>query len=187
MNRWNNSLSVGNGSREVPVFAVGPMTEEHAMEICRWRYEPPYDMYNWDSWSNMVKTGYEFANPDIRRQQYRSVTAEGYGLCGFAQLFPMINVTRLGLGMRPDLCGKGYGASFVRAIVRTAQREAPGKEIDLEVITTNIRAIKTYEKAGFIITDQYEKPTEKGTLGFYCMVYDPAKDMEQQLKDTKQF
>jgi len=168
---------MNRGKHAVPVFVVEPMTERHAKEICTWRYDPPYDLYNWDSWSTMVRNGYEFANPDIRRRQYRAVTAEGYGLCGYAQLFPMLNVTRIGLGMRPDLCGRGYGPFFVRAVVRQARREAPGKEIDLEVLATNIRAIKAYEKAGFTITDQYEKPTERGMLSFYCMVYDPARDL----------
>lgn len=155
------------------LFHVVPMTEEDGQAICRWRYEPPYDLYNWDSWRNMTKNQYEFANPAIREQQYRSVTSKTYGLSGFAQFFPMARLIRLGLGMRPDLCGRGLGPAFVKSIVQAAKAHAPDDELDLEVLTVNIRAIKVYQKTGFIITDTYERMTPQGNKCFHCMVYQP--------------
>jgi RimJ/RimL family protein N-acetyltransferase len=155
-------------------FAVMPMTETDARAIASWKYPPPYDLYNWEPWHRMVRSGYEIANPEIRRQQYRSILHPVYGLSGFAQFFPMAGVTRLGLGLRPDLCGRGLGVPFVRAIVAEARRIAPGDEIDLEVLVSNTRAIRVYEKAGFRITDRYDKPTRTGIDSFYCMVYEDS-------------
>ncbi|MBP1964050.1 GNAT family N-acetyltransferase [Paenibacillus aceris] len=144
------------------------------MEVCTWKYPSPYELYNWPSWDIMLREQTEFADPHIRAQQYRAVVDEKGGLSGFVQFFPMLGVTRLGLGLRPDLCGKGsgIGAQFVRLLTREAVRRAPGQEIDLEVLAWNKRAIRTYERAGFTITDTYVKWTPTGTAEFHCMVYD---------------
>ena len=52
-----------------------------------------------------------------------------------------------------------------------ATRRAPEKEVDLEVLTWNIRAYKAYKNAGFVHTDTYERPTSNGIQVFHCMVY----------------
>lgn len=155
-------------------FSIIPMSEADAITISQWRYDAPYTMYNWDSWHLMVRNQYEIANPIIREQQYRSVICEQLGLCGFAQFFPMLGVTRLGLGLRPDLCDQGLGAAFVSAIAKAALIHAPQCELDLEVITHNVRAIKAYIKAGFSITDTYERMTAYGIQKFHCMVYEQS-------------
>ena len=159
--------------KEHPVFRTCTMTAEHAEEICSWSYPAPYNIYGWLPWEKMAELGIEFGDPGLRASQYISVVDEQERLRGFAQLFPMEGVTRLGLGMRPDCCGQGMGKHFVEAVVQEAARRAPGNEIDLEVLTWNVRAIRAYRKAGFVITDRYEKRTPEGMSMFYCMVYSP--------------
>lgn len=156
-------------------FDIRPLTEREAEIICGWRYEPPYDIYGWMPWEQVKQLGIEFGDPELREQQYVSVY-EGELFCGFAQLFPLGGTTRLGIGMRPDLCGRGLGAAYVRAVAEEALRRIPGQEIDLEVLTWNQRAIKAYRKAGFAITDLYERMTPSGLKPFYCMVYQPSAD-----------
>ncbi|WP_248929173.1 GNAT family N-acetyltransferase [Paenibacillus hamazuiensis] len=153
-----------------PGFFFAPMTEEHGRSICSWTYPAPYDVYNLPSWEHMVRHAEEFADPYIRGQQYSAVLDEHGELCGFAQFFPIVGVTRLGLGLRPDWCGQGQGTAFVRAIVQEARRRSPENEIDLEVFVWNHRAIRTYEKAGFAIDDTYERMTPIGMAAFHCMV-----------------
>jgi RimJ/RimL family protein N-acetyltransferase len=148
-----------------------PMTEEHARQICRWRYEGEYAVYNAASWEEMAERGEEFADPDIRARQYFSAVDDNGELCGFAQFFPLVGVTRIGLGLRPDLCGRGLGSRFAAMIASEARRRKPGDEIDLEVFTWNRRAIRAYEKAGFVRTDTYVRPTPAGPAEFHCMVY----------------
>lgn len=152
-----------------------PMKEEHGPAICSWRYPPPYDLYNWHPWEQMLTSGEEFADPAIRQAQYHAVLDEEDKLCGFAQFFPMSGVTRLGLGMRPDWCGAGRGERFVRLIAEEARRLNPDHEIDLEVLIWNKRAIRAYEKAGFVITDTYERMTPTGMDTFHCMVWKETK------------
>lgn len=157
-------------------FGVRPMTEEDAEQICAWTYEPPYHLYGFLPWNQTKALGIEMGDPDIRRDQYVSVTNTAGELAGFAQLFPLVGVTRLGLGMRPDMLGQGQGASFVQVIADEALRRHPEDEIDLEVLTWNERAIRAYKKAGFRITDTYERPTPTGHGQFYCMVFDPLAE-----------
>ncbi|GAB2701360.1 GNAT family N-acetyltransferase [Paenibacillus thermoaerophilus] len=165
---------------DLPTLSVVPMTEQHAEEICRWRYEPPYDVFNWPDWTRMVREGAEFGDPGIRERQYAAVVAgsgadgsnpDGPVLVGYAQFFPITGVTRLGLGLRPDLCGRGLGTALVRTIVEEARRRAPQNAIDLEVLTWNVRAIRAYEKAGFVVADTYVRPTPCGPSEFHCMEY----------------
>lgn len=152
-------------------FRLVTMTLAHCRTICEWRYQPPYHIYEWKAWEQVAETGYEFGDADIRDAQYASVVDENDALIGFAQFFPMEGVTRLGLGMRPDLCGQGFGPSFVGAIAREACRRKPDDEIDLEVLVWNERARIAYERAGFEVADQYERLTPRGAAEFYCMVY----------------
>jgi len=161
---------------------VCPLTLAHAQALCEWRYPSPYDIYNWPDWESMQREKIEFADPHIREQQYAAVLDEDAKLVGFVQFFPIVGVTRLGLGLHPALCGqsavrgtgKGRGVSFVKLLVQEAARRAPQNEIDLEVLTWNTRAIRAYERTGFHITDTYEKMTPTGKALFHCMVYDPS-------------
>ncbi|SEO79917.1 GNAT family N-acetyltransferase [Paenibacillus sp. OV219] len=152
---------------------VIPLSDCLAEQLASWRYESPFDFYNWSSWEVMQQLGMEFGDPIVRDQQYRAVTNEAGELIGFAQFFPLLGVTRLGLGLRPDLCGRGLGLALVRAIVVEAERQAPADEIDLEVHVWNERAIRTYERVGFVITDTYAKTTAAGMIDVHCMCYMP--------------
>ncbi|WP_442871699.1 GNAT family N-acetyltransferase [Anaerocolumna sp. MB42-C2] len=55
----------------------------------------------------------------------------------------------IGLGMKPILCGKGYGYSFVKSGLDFAQGNFNIKQIRLTVAAFNTRAIRIYEKIGF--------------------------------------
>lgn len=155
-------------------FTLTPLDPALAEELSRWRYEPPYDFYNWSSWEVMQQLGLEFGDAEIRQQQYAAVKNTEGQFIGFAQFFTLLGVIRLGLGLRPDLCGLGLGLPFVQAIVEEALRRAPGDEIDLEVHVWNTRAIRTYEKAGFVITDTYERPIGSATVEVHCMSFMPS-------------
>lgn len=164
---------------------IRPLTEQDAEHIAVWRYPPPYDIYNFTSWETMLARQEEFADPSIRAKQYAGVWAAtgefsalsnalvgaSGTLIGFGQFFPLVGITRLGLGLRPDLCGHGIGLDFVKALIAEAKRRAPSHLIDLEVLAWNTRAYKVYEKAGFVYEQSYERLTPNGTAKFHCMVY----------------
>ncbi|BBH23287.1 N-acetyltransferase [Paenibacillus baekrokdamisoli] len=161
------------------IFTVTALSPELAAMLCTWRYDPPFDFYNWSSWEVMLQLGIEFGDEYIRDKQYAAVLDQKGTFVGFAQFFPLLDVTRIGLGLRPDLCGNGLGLPMVKAIVSEALRRSPSDEIDLEVHVWNLRAIRTYEQADFIITDTYPKRTADGLVDVHCMTYTPQPPAEQ--------
>ena len=56
----------------------------------------------------------------------------------------------IGLGDRKDW-GKGYGTDAIRLILRFAFNELNLHRLSLTVFEYNLRAIRSYEKAGFVI------------------------------------
>ncbi|PYI52627.1 GNAT family N-acetyltransferase [Paenibacillus flagellatus] len=162
--------------RSMTEWAFVPMEERHGKAICEWRYPPPYDVFDWAPWEKLAERSEEFADPLVRAAQYEAVLDGSGELCGFAQFFPLEGWTRLGLGLRPDLCGSGLGPSFVRAIVRRARERNPRNGIDLEVLASNTRAIRAYLKSGFAVADTYVRGTPTGPNEFHCMVYGGDSD-----------
>jgi ribosomal protein S18 acetylase RimI-like enzyme len=152
-------------------WKLSPMTETHGQTISTWTYPPPYHIYNWPNWERMVQDELEFADPVVRNTQYAAVVDDQGELCGFAQFFPIVGVTRLGLGLRPDLLGLNLGAYLTSLLVMEAKKRAPHSIIDLEVLTWNIRARRSYLKAGFTVTGTYIRSTPRGLAAFHCMVY----------------
>lgn len=61
----------------------------------------------------------------------------------------------IGLGMRPDLTGKGIGLEFVHAGLQFARERYAPATLRLTVATFNERAISVYLKAGFQSTTTF--------------------------------
>ncbi len=152
-----------------------PLTQAHAQAICNWRYPPPYDIFNRTSWQQLEAAEVDLGDSVTRSAQYLSIIDRSGQLCGFVQLFPLVGTMRLGIGLRPDLCGQGMGAELMQRLIQEARRRAPGQHIDLEVPQWNARAIKTYQRAGFVISDSYPLKIGSQWQHVYCMVLEDAK------------
>lgn len=159
----------------LPTFILDKMTEEDGQAVCDWRYPAPYERYRWPSWETMVNDNREFADPETRQTQYMALRNENHQLIGYVQFFSLDRTIRIGLGLRPDSCDRGFGPAVIAMAVEQAKLRQPGAEIDLEVEQWNRRAIRAYQKAGFVITDQYERKAMHGTVFVFCMVWQPSK------------
>ena len=115
-------------------------------EVATWRYEPPYDFYNDD--------GKPVRNPE----RFFAVRDEDGRLVG-SLYFEQRKATRVfyGLGMRPDLTGRGLGVPFVRLGLEFAHERFPGRRVILDVADFNHRARKVYERTGFRVTGRHMK------------------------------
>lgn len=72
----------------------------------------------------------------------------------------------IGIGMRPDLTGKGLGSSFLTTILMEIEVLFPSTPIRLTVASFNQRAIHLYEKLGFRIQHHFQRKS----TNFYIMV-----------------
>jgi [ribosomal protein S18]-alanine N-acetyltransferase len=135
-------------------FRFTPMTESAAQAIVTWLYAKPYDIYNVDL-EERESTVRGLLDP-VNRYFAAWLLEE---LAGFACFGPDARVpggdyideciVDVGLGLRPDLTGKGIGLPFVNAIVAFATKEDRPQKLRLTVAVFNQRAIRVYERAGF--------------------------------------
>lgn len=141
-------------------FATREMVEADAQAIMRWRYPPPYDLYNGEVSDDSLR--------ELLSGSYHIVTLQGE-LFGFyctgksAQvpagekigLYPAGPVD-IGLGMKPDNTGAGRGGPFLSYILRDIACRHPSKPLRLTVAKFNARAITLYTKAGFIASEEFK-------------------------------
>ena len=118
-------------------FRVKPATGKLFVERATWRYPPPYDLYNDDG------------VPPINPERFYSVCAEDGSVAGFFYFEERGDAIFYGLGLRPDLTGRGLGAGFVKVGLEFAQARFGRRRIVLDVAEFNERAIRVYERAGF--------------------------------------
>jgi len=136
-------------------IVIEGMKKAAAKEILGWRYEAPYDFYNLDF---SVDSLNEFLNGT-----YYVLSDEENGVIGFycsgrsaqvpsGDMYGMYQGPYLdvGLGMHPKLVGQGYGFEFCTTILAHRQTVQGRSPIRLTVATFNIRAIRLYERLGFV-------------------------------------
>ena len=122
---------------------IEPMTAEDFAEFARWRYESPYDFY--DSDQEPVK------NPE----RYFATRDDDGALIGFFYFEHKEDVLEYGLGLRPDLTGRGLGLDFFRAGLEFGREHYRPSLVRLFVAAFNERAIKVYDRAGFRETGRH--------------------------------
>jgi [ribosomal protein S18]-alanine N-acetyltransferase len=130
----------------MPVYRFVQMDDDDAREISRWHYQPPYDFYDSASDPDDLE---ELLDPARRENTYFSALDGEGDLVGFFQFETEGETVDVGLGLRPDLTGKGLGLEYLLAGLAFArERFSPGR-FTLSVATFNERAIEVYERAGF--------------------------------------
>jgi [ribosomal protein S18]-alanine N-acetyltransferase len=138
----------------VSAWSFTPLTQAEAEEIAGWHYPGEYAFYDAD----FIPAGLdELLDPGRRRDEYHAArNAEG-ALEGFAQITPAGDgSTEIGLGLRPDLTGRGLGHAFTGAVIELA-RGYGASRITLAVAAFNARAIRVYERCGFAETGRHTR------------------------------
>ena len=136
-------------------YVFTPINDEEARAVVSWRYEPPYDFYEL---ANDPEGLEELLGPPERREGYYAVRSDGelvgffcFGPGGQLPSFDYADDGSLdiGLGLRPDLTGKGLGLEFLLAGLEFGRRHFAPAGFRLAVATFNERAIQVYERGGF--------------------------------------
>jgi ribosomal-protein-alanine N-acetyltransferase len=141
------------------------MSQEDAVVIATWRYPPPYDFYDADADPDDLA---ELLDPRRRAGRYFSALQDG-DLIGFAHVSAADGTADIGLGLRPDLTGRGLGSSFLEAVMAFAREGGEPARFTLSVAAFNQRAIRVYERAGFVVSRRYRHFSAGATWDFLEM------------------
>jgi aminoglycoside 6'-N-acetyltransferase/ribosomal-protein-alanine N-acetyltransferase len=140
------------------IARIEQATDETLAETARWRYEPPYDFYD---------GGQE---PITHPERHFDAYDESGDLVGFYYFDHRGDVLEYGLGLRPDLTGRGLGPEFFRAGLEFGRERFRPARVVLAVAAFNERAIKVYERAGFEVTGRHVRTFERfGEVEFIDM------------------
>ena len=148
-------------------FIFQPRAQEDAHQIASWHYPPPYDFYDLDHDPEDLA---EFLDPQTWQEPYYSVFNEESELIVFFTFQQNGQTVEIGLGLRPDLTGKGLGRAFINAGLAFGQEHFSVGVWSLSVATFNIRAIRLYEHVGFTPLTTFLQHTNGGEYEFLRMV-----------------
>lgn len=152
------------------------MSYDEVKQISKWVYKEPYSIYSMDGSDNCIG--------ELLNENYFSVSDKNGYLIGYycfgapAQVsagnqfsvYDFKDITDIGLGMSPNLCGQGLGLKFFNSGLGFASNKLSAKRFRLTVATFNQRAIKVYQQAGFEKVNSFERISETGKIDFWVMI-----------------
>lgn len=144
---------------------IQTMTPQDAEKIIHWAYPSPYHLYNMDG-------SYE-AMAGLLGSHYfscfRGGALLGFFCYGLAARIPVKegrpfyeagDVTDIGLGLRPNLCGQGFGKAFMEEGMAYGRECLGYDRYRLTVADFNHRAIRLYTSLGFKEIGGFMRPSD---------------------------
>lgn len=134
---------------------VRPTTESDAEEIAAWRYDVPWSVY-------------DVTAADLRSElaDYRTVVAAARGeVVGFYCTGPAARVAGLsvedqtidlGVGLRPDLVGRGMGQQFARAVLDDLRQNRGARRVRVVVQSWNERSARLALSMGLVVVGSHQ-------------------------------
>jgi ribosomal-protein-alanine N-acetyltransferase len=147
-------------------FEFQPMDKDCAHAIAGWHYGGIYAFYDMEQ---DVEDLEELLDPHSWNDHYYAVTDDQGDLVGFFCFEREKEVVVIGLGLKPDLTGRGWGQAFFEAGLEFAREKYRPATFMLSVATFNHRAINIYRKAGFEDAEVFVNETNGGQYEFLRM------------------
>lgn len=82
------------------------LTEDHAKQICCWKYEEIYSIYNFPDWDTLNQQRWGITIEGKRKNEFTAVIDESNNLCGYMRFIENKDFVLVGLGLKPSLLGK---------------------------------------------------------------------------------
>jgi len=127
---------------------------EDAYEILSWRYPPPYDVYNFSPADSEADLRY-LLDPVNNFRAILDAAGELVGFCSYGVDGQVpggdyqTEALDIGMGIRPDRTGHGYGTAYARAIVQFGVERYGASKARVTIAHFNLRARKVWENLGF--------------------------------------
>jgi RimJ/RimL family protein N-acetyltransferase len=159
---------------------IQPLSDEQIRIFATWEYSGPYAMYNMSS-EDMESHVRFFSDPE---NGYFAITDEQGELLGFCNFGADARVpggdysakaVDIGMGMRPELTGKGYGAEYARAVFDFARMHYSEQHHRVTIAEFNQRAQRLCLGFGFSQVSRFTR--ESDDKPFIIMVRDMESDL----------
>jgi RimJ/RimL family protein N-acetyltransferase len=138
---------------------IVPLAADTQELLATWRYPSPYDFYDGD------------AEPMLNPERFFEARDDTDDLIGFYYFESKPPDLDYGLGLRPDLTGRGLGLEFFRAGLAFARERYRPRRVFLHVAEFNERARLVYERAGFRVISTHVRSFDRfGDVPFLTMV-----------------
>jgi RimJ/RimL family protein N-acetyltransferase len=139
-------------------LTIRPASDATLAAMESWRYEPEYAFYDGDQ------------EPVLNPERFYEALDEDGSLVGFYYFQKKGDALEIGLGMRPELAGRGLGLEFFQAGVEFGRERYRAARIILAVAAFNERAVKVYERGGFRISGRHMRHFDRwGDVEFIDM------------------
>jgi RimJ/RimL family protein N-acetyltransferase len=147
-------------------LSFNPMTHDAARAILSWRYGEPYELYNADP-ANLIDDLAALTDPSYHYFSVHDEDGELIAFCCFGEdaqvrggdyAAPALDV---GVGMRPDLTGRGQGAELIRNVLAWGQQAFGPTAFRCTVAAFNKRAQKACRQNGFRKSATFRRPSDK--------------------------
>ena len=161
-------------------FTIRAFNDADADDVATWRYPAPYDAYDLTEDPSLDS---EMREPARWGATWFAADDAATGtLAGFLELVASESETEggtrveveVGLGLRPELTGKGIGTSFVDAALEFSRERWRPSTFALDVFPWNERAIRCYERAGFERGEVYVRTFPDGNEVTFLRMARPA-------------
>lgn len=133
----------------LPAMQVAPLRREHALDICTWRYTPPYDCYDMADAdpARLVQpeSGLHALLAGDQLIGFRSYGSDGQ-VPGWDYDDQALDT---GGALRPQLVGQGLGRHAISAGLAFGRAQFAPQAFRVTVATFNARALRTVEALGF--------------------------------------
>ena len=149
-------------------YTFVPLRLRDAVIAGGWRYPGEYAIYDFTR-GELVATAL-LQHLRLLPVVFFAALDERGELVGIFTLTRIGETVEVGVGMRPDLTGKGLGLAFFEAGLAYARERFHPRRFALDVAAFNIRARTIYERAGFREVRRFRRRTRAGPLEHIEMV-----------------
>ncbi|SRR6266404_5815410 len=139
-------------------FTFRPLSWPDVESITTWHYDAPYTQYDGErlAFGMFLQRGWLYTRLGYECYAVDNAYGDLIGFFTFNKL-PR-NTVNIGLGLRPELTGLGYGLAFVHAGLAFGKARYAPASFQLTVAPFNARAIKVYMRAGFNLVKVKQTP-----------------------------
>lgn len=97
-------------------YVLTTLSEDYAKEICGWKYDGEYSIYNLSDWNVVVENVWDLAIEERRESDFVAILSNNQ-LIAYGRLTSIQDKAFIGIGLKPSLCGKGFGGNIMKLLI----------------------------------------------------------------------